>query len=73
MRVKLLAKTVLGFFRSALILRFKAEEYDNIDDVKKDLNKFLIYFNLKTWGFKKRIKRSKHIFLCSSKLISNEA
>ncbi len=36
----------------------KAEEYDNIDDVKKDLNKFLIYynFNRRHGSLKKELK-----------------
>jgi hypothetical protein len=58
-------------FKNATI---KAQDYENIIDAKKDLNKFLIYhcFNLKTWGFKKKVK-SKNFFLCSSKIVSNEA
>ncbi len=37
-----MAERVNGTIKNATI---KAEEYDNIDDVKKDLNKFLIYYN----------------------------
>ncbi len=46
---------VNGTIKNATI---KAEEYDNIDDVKKDLNKFLIYynFNRRHGSLKKRIK-----------------
>ena len=33
---------VNGTIKNATI---KAEDYENIDDVKKDLNKFLIYYN----------------------------
>jgi transposase-like protein len=37
-----MVERVNGTIKNATI---KAEEYDNIDDVKKDLNKFLIYYN----------------------------
>ncbi len=44
-----------GTIKNATI---KAEEYDNIDDVKKDLNKFLIYynFNRRHGSLKKELK-----------------
>ncbi len=50
-----MAERVNGTIKNATI---KAEEYDNIDDVKKDLNKFLIYynFNRRHGSLKKRIK-----------------
>ena len=37
-----MVERVNGTIKNATI---KAEEYDNIEDVKKDLNKFLIYYN----------------------------
>ncbi len=40
-----MVERVNGTIKNATI---KAEEYDNIDDVKKDLNKFLIYYNYTT-------------------------
>jgi hypothetical protein len=48
-------ETVNGTIKNASI---KPQDYKNIIDTKKDLNKFLIYynFNLKTWTFKKRVK-----------------
>ncbi len=50
-----MVERVNGTIKNATI---KAEEYDNIDDVKKDLNKFLIYynFNRRHGSLKKRIK-----------------
>jgi hypothetical protein len=37
-----MVERINGTIKNATI---KAEEYDNIEDVKKDLNKFLIYYN----------------------------
>ncbi len=37
-----MVERVNGTIKNATI---KAEDYDNIDDVKKDLNKFLIFYN----------------------------
>ena len=37
-----IVERVNGTIKNATI---KAEEYNNIEDVKKDLNKFLIYYN----------------------------
>ncbi len=50
-----MAERVNGTIKNATI---KAEEYDNIDDVKKDLNKFLIYynFNRRHGSLKKELK-----------------
>jgi macrodomain Ter protein organizer (MatP/YcbG family) len=39
-----MVETVNGIIKNATN---KAEYYSNIDSVKKDLNEFLIYFNLK--------------------------
>ncbi len=38
-----MVERVNGTIKNATI---KAEDYDNIDDVKKDLNKFLIFYRL---------------------------
>ncbi len=47
-----MVERVNGTIKNATI---KAEEYDNIDDVKKDLNKFLIYYNFnRRHGFLKK-------------------
>ncbi len=50
-----MVERVNGTIKNATI---KAEEYDNIDDVKKDLNKFLIYynFNRRHGSLKKELK-----------------
>ncbi len=50
-----MAERVNGTIKNATI---KAEKYDNIDDVKKDLNKFLIYynFNRRHGSLKKELK-----------------
>ena len=50
-----MVERVKGTIKNATI---KVEEYENIDDAKKDLHRFLIYynFNRRHGSYKKRVK-----------------
>ena len=65
-----IVERVNGTIKNATI---KAQDYENINDVKKDLNQFLIYsnFNRRHWSLKKELK-VRTPFEGSSELVSNE-
>jgi len=57
----------------SVVWKIKAKDYENIDDVKKDLNRFLIYYNFNRRDGSLRKELKVRTFLCCSKLVSSEA